>query len=276
MNGYANLFPMEDIIQHISRYCIPKIAEAKKCIEPLKDFGINVFWYYRLDSEGNMGILNSHHRITETWYNEGFYRNHSLLTHPKFLKPQKLLAEHISDDTYQYEKSFMRKACLMDHDYLVQKKPSENVTELFGFASTIPNTKLPLLAKKKPHVLDLFISHFQKEYKRLIQSVNENPVSLLPYLDRPFNEPSPCLQKLDEFDDLCNDFLSKNSPLRLLTKREKEAAIHYMQGLTAQETAEEMGIGRQCVETYFERIKNKLNLSSKRELFKFLPNLILN
>ncbi len=53
-----------------------------------------------------------------------------------------------------------------------------------------------------------------------------------------------------------------------LSKREQQCLRYLLEGKTAKETAECLGISFRTVESYFENIKDKLNCQTKREIFK--------
>lgn len=67
--------------------------------------------------------------------------------------------------------------------------------------------------------------------------------------------------------DSAHDLLLRK--VKQLSAREKEVLRFMLDGHTAQDTAELLVISARTVEYYFENIKNKLDCSRKKDLFKF-------
>lgn len=70
-----------------------------------------------------------------------------------------------------------------------------------------------------------------------------------------------------------HDFNKLAKQASLLTTREKECLKQFLHGKTSKETARELFLSFRTIEYYFENIKDKLDCSCKRELYRLARSL---
>ena len=157
----------------------------------------------------------------------------------------------------------------MDNECMVIKKPSSDVMMGFSFASSSANNKVLDLYHFTPHIFDSFIDYFLQESAPFRNKAEENAVSILPYRESSFFKGAKYIQDISNLKNLNQKFLGGLCQKKdLLTKAENKCKEYYLAGYTAQETADALKRSRRTIEAHFEHIRNKLNIRSKRELFK--------
>jgi DNA-binding CsgD family transcriptional regulator len=253
---------MSDLNDLVKKHTIKHGTQIKKICEPLKHcLHIPTFEYYFINEEGHFGIFSTEIEQTEFFFSENLFQKCPSLKHPQFFRSGYSLIQaienphylEISQREFNIESLFQVLQC------------SGNTVEGFLFAYEGPQASNLL---DYVHYLDLLIkfsNHFKREAHHLIEKMKREQYSLKDAKGEDFfNENSD--HPLKNNDPKTLKFLKTLSPLTL---REQECLDLYKLGHTSQATAAILGLSQRTVEYYFDNIKDKLGITSKRELLNF-------
>lgn len=141
------------------------------------------------------------------------------------------------------------------HHNLEIVENTNNSIDLFGFAIKYKRPEIVNTYFNKLEYFNRFIGEFKERASALIDKAVQEPISF------------SLTQNLRDNHTVT---LNNNGHLIHLNKRELEALKALYQGYSARETAALLGLSRRTVESYLENIKNKLGVSKKVELMKFI------
>lgn len=243
----------------IEKHSLRKQEKLKKLSAPLQELlGISNFSYYSIDAQGQFCFLSNNAAQAEFYYANHLYACNPYLIHPHLLRSGCILAKAVTvPDLYEIS---LRKF-YVGNLFMVQKRNGQRV-EGFLFGDSEENTKLNERYLKNLPLLNRFSVYFKKETSDWIASIEREAYNLKEAKGASFFEGTPDCSLQSE-DPVQSQFLKKISRL---SKREEQCLECYQNGHSAQSTAALLGLSQRTVEHYFESIKNKWGLASKRDL----------
>lgn len=226
--------------QHISFKAVPTL---KKLCQPLLNT-IEVDYFYYLKYLDNQRII----LLTLTPQCAHYLVEHKLLPLRQELKPGIYYLP--SNATHKSRLQISEHFHLHHNLELIQNTPQG--LEIFGFAvknkdSGIINTYLNKLTE-----FNNFIAEFKKQAAALILEATHEPINLSPG------------------KSTATKIFNHNQHMIKLNKRELEVLIALHEGLSAKETAKKLGLSPRTIEYYLANVKNKLGISKKTALAKFV------
>jgi DNA-binding CsgD family transcriptional regulator len=254
---------MSDLNDLVKRHTIKHGSRIKKICEPLDNLlHIPTFEYYFINDEGHFGIFTTEIEQTEFFFSKNLFQNCSSLKHPRFFRSGYSLIQAI-ENPYYLEIS-KKKYNIESLFQILQCSGSTVEGFLFSFEGQHKASNL----LEYVHNLDLllkFCNHFKREAHSLIEEMQKDQYSLLKAKGKAFFNEAP-LHPLNNNDPKALKFLKTLAPL---TPREQECLDLYKLGHSSQATAAKLGLSQRTVECYFENMKNKLGVNTKRELLLF-------
>ena len=246
----------------IKRYTIKYDRKIKNICDPLKNhLQIPHFYYYSIEEDGHFGIIGNYPEQLEFYYHENFYLNEPYLIHPKFLRTGCVIVKSVQDplDLKIYREKFF-----VEDLFIMIKKTARGFD---GFIFSDPNLNEQNSAKyiHNLELLQKFTNHFKREAQPILKAIWEEKYNIHSAKGDAFLKSTPSLP-LYKDDNHIQGFINALLPL---TKRERQCLECYQKGHTSQATGAMLGISQRTVEHYFESIKNKLRVSSKRDLLDF-------
>jgi len=131
-----------------------------------------------------------------------------------------------------------------------------NISVLQRFISHYKDASAALINTTKPYVLDKpLAADFQ--LRELHQNVFDRPVES--------GNTNELMRKT-----ILKRWQCQNNKNFYLTQAEIKCIYHLMQGLTAKSIARELNISHRTVETHVKRIRNKLGVTNKTDLIKYM------
>lgn len=250
---------MEDL-RSIVQYTIKYDRNIRKICSPLTDcLGIPFFTYYSIDQKGNFTILSNYPEQEDFFYSEKLYLTSPYLTAPDLMRSGAILVECTPDSNYL---DMMEQRFKMHDVFLILEKHDDSL-EGYIFSVKSNDSRGPTVYLNNFELLKKFGRYFIKEAEPIIGKMKADRYNLVKAKGQAFWE-----RDLDEplsstTNSQIQNFLKAISPLSL---REHQCLDLFLQGKTAQATAEILGLSRHTVEHYFENIKNKLGCLYKKDL----------
>lgn len=264
-----------DIVQNfIETQSFKKYQKIKKLTEPLRDcFGVTTFWHYRVDAQGSFFYTGNDPVSMSSYVELNLHHVCPYFAHPDFFPQVNVVCDTVNDAEYQKEFKKMYDKTSLQNIYLVLRKTAPQVCEGFGFASTSSDNCILEVASQSPEIFDSFLEYYLEETKGISNDLYSNRVSIRELRGSAFATKTDLHKRLQLLQGKRLHFMSTieakdTYSIDGLTAREKECVFYYLKGFSAEETAKALFISRRTVEAHFEHVKQKLNLSSKRQLLQ--------
>jgi DNA-binding CsgD family transcriptional regulator len=256
--------PTLDMHKNISRRVENKLA--KFCAPLIDHLEISHFYHYILTNEGHFAALG----LNQGWH-ECLFADPELgvLPLPYFYHNREKLKGIIFTQTLPYNK-WENLAQVASHDFGVNLGLQFTDTHSwgmeglgFGLKTYDPLQHMALLNELP--LLQLFIKEYRKEIQKNI--LQENLIDVASLIGPSFFEipdkPAPNLREIV----LGKMKIKFENPF---TKRESEVIKLLLEGYTAPQIAEQLFRSKRTIEHHIERIKDKLDCSSKYDLIQKL------
>lgn len=249
----------------IEKHSLKNHKKLKKLTAPLQEMlGISFFSYYIIDEKGGFSFLSNYAAQAEFYYANHLYASNPYLVHPRLLRSGCTLAKAVTPPEF-YEISSRK--FYVGNLFMIQKRNGDRL-EGYLFGDTEEHTLLNGRYLKNLPLLNRFSGHFKRESSEWITRIERENYNLKEAKGASFLEGADGCDLRSE-DPAQMQFLKKISPL---SHREEQCIECYQMGHSAQSTAALLGLSQRTVEHYFDNIKIKLGLSSKRDLLGyFLP-----
>ncbi len=235
---------------HITFTSSADIAEIAK---PLKKLGIIHFTYMRSYHNGARVYLGNNAEFYDIYLKGKHYLTGNTECKPGLYKEQAILWSTLPNQKIIDDCSRSRN---IDHGIFLFH-PQKKYCEGFAFATHAGNDRIINTYLSKMDILITFKEYFREKAETIIHQAEKQKIIL------PFND------KLDISKSLLNDdyrhlFTSNNKAP--LTKRQLECCYLLMQGKTAKEIANIIGLSIRTVEDYLSHVRSKLGCHNKTEL----------
>jgi DNA-binding CsgD family transcriptional regulator len=245
----------------IERHSLRHHKKLKKLSAPLDEMlGISNFSYYSIDDDGKFCFLSNNPAQAEFYYANRLYSSNPYLVHPQLLRSGCILEKAVvSPELFEIS---LRKF-YVGNLFMVQKRDGNRV-EGYLFGDSEENTQLNERYLRNLPLLNRFSAYFKRELAEWIAKIEREDYNLKEAIGTSFLEgKSTCL--LSSHEDSSLGFLKRISGL---SNREEQCLECYQNGHSAQSTAALLGLSQRTVEHYFENMKRKLGVSSKRDLLE--------
>jgi DNA-binding CsgD family transcriptional regulator len=199
--------------------------------------------------------------ILDYFYSQKLYFDHPYMRNPSLYRSGWTTLTLSREDQHY---SHLRKNFEVDRQFMKLERRG-NWVDLFFFSATNFTQKDCLKKFKILGELDLFSSFFKRKAERLIGKMFAEGFNAKKALGPLFDKPHPAADLLAQ-DSRVDRFLKKIAPL---TPQEWHCLELFKRGLSAEQTAQQLGISRRTVEHYFENIMKKLNIPKKRMILKW-------
>ncbi len=249
------------------------VNRLNQLIEPLKKhFGVDVFWHNTINEEGHLTSISSFQEPLEEFYQEAWYMKAGQFISPSLLRETRFFMD-ISGNFYKFQAKVQGKYSF-HHPIMVQKKYTDDQIHQFCFASknfshTIPSTYLNNFA-----MFEQFIEYYLKDYRAHEKEIEDEGINLIELkgLDGFHGFNSESVSHLVErncsfLKDIGVDNYLVNSGYSL-SRRQQQVLLACVEGLTASQTAKELGLSLRTVEHYLDAVKDKLGVFNKKDLIK--------
>jgi len=265
---------MDEIKKFVESQSFQDVRFIQRVMEPLRvHYGIDHFWQFRMDEQGTFFYTGNDPDRMNVYLDLNLHKTNAFFAHPNLYPQMRILEEIAHDDAYLNERKMIRQKVNLYNHYLILRKPTPNVCEGFGFASITQNNCIVELASQSPEIFEAFVDYYLQKTEKMQNRLYDNRVFVRDFYGPAFTTKTDLHRRLHLLQQKRTLFFStilpeKSCSLEQLTPREKDCILCYLKGLTAEETARAFSISKRTVESYFENIKQKLNLTSKRDLFK--------
>lgn len=241
-------------INHIS---FRATSEVKRIAMPLFANTPVVFFYYgRNYHDGNALRLHTNNEYFSTW-NENLHPWRS-----SHLKE----GVYLWDDIQDSDQVTKRKHNGLGNGITIIKE-NEQYTEFYAFAPSFDNSLADTFINQK-EVFERFILYFLEKADKLISLATEDLLANpMVYYSNDNPKQSICMETIKEMLPIKTIEVPQLGKVQL-SKRERSCLKHLLIGRTAREIAEFYELSPKTVETYINRIKQKLKCKTKSQLFQ--------
>ncbi len=238
----------------------------KYCSSLFNYFNLFQFFYYEIKNDGRFSTFHSSQSWSEYYDANQFYLIDPYYRHPKYFKEGIILIRDTQNHSVEpilnpgkdkFHVGFILKLVKKTHDGV----------EVFGFTSPTPDdSHVSFLISEMP-LLRTFIEKFKADHPLLLTALKDNQLNLANLIGPTFNEPTlilpPDFKKKQAL--LQNLGMSTEAPLSPI---EISVMKLFVKGYSAGKIAPQIYLSRRTVEHHMERIKRKLDCSSKTELIQ--------
>lgn len=246
-------------IEMINGLTAKHYQKIERLISPLKCLGIDYFAWQKVSHDGCWSILGNRPDWLEYSAAHQFYLVDPTLKDPNFYQSGMALAS--CHEHPEFQNSLSKHAIEkfnLHHGLAVINKTSQG-SEWTFFATHNSHPKIINSYINHKQELIKFINYFKKEMASAIGSMQENRVNIADLKQELYGASSNLFE-------ITQQKLAFQTSVQL-TKREQDCLSHLLQGKTAKETAQILGLSHRTVEEYLNNIKRKCGLRYKRDLF---------
>lgn len=246
--------------------------KVKRLCQPLMEtFGVADFWYAKTTPEGLHSTFETHIDYLDSYFSNDLYCNSQVFRDPgQFAKGFYLYNNFAEKHEHAGFNELATKLNNIPHSMYVLKCTEEEFVR-FGIGTNPTQTSKNDFLINNMGLLRDFFHYFYKEAFEIIREADECTIDLKVGLGNNFRY--IVQDETDKNVEKCR-FLSTIygvdfRDIQKLSSREIECLMHLHFGLTSVEIGYKMYISQRTVESHLVNIKNKLNCSSKSELFRF-------
>lgn len=269
---------MSDII--IKHPIFNNAQELEEICRPLQSLGINYFSHVRIDKEDNfMGIGNGP-EFSENYFKKKYYNADIHLE-----KSNRFGKYIIWDDICRYGKSDeMYRDGLefgVNHVFTIVGEKNENGSNYYHFASNAPSNTINQTYLSNLDLLELFILHFKENLKqsRELSSVYDLKFNIdkeqAGYFIKDENNlvahQNQRLEFIRSLEALSSPIFSA-SHIGCLPPQQAKCLRLLLEGRSAKQIAQELGLSNRTVEHYLQTIRKKLGCRNQIELVNKINN----
>lgn len=260
----------KDIIKHT----IQNDLQIKRLTSPLKPaFGLTEFWHYTIRADGTFTYLANHPDISDHYWGSHLYKMCPLFKHPDQVEPLLILSRAFKDKGYNVSQGEIQEKFHMQLPFNIILK-QDGIYHGFGFSVRNPEFPLDSICINQLPRLNQFCEYFMQESASIQKKILDERFNIGKQLGAAFHKPIPLLHTPA---GALKDFYKKLKPSRFnhqnFSKREKQCLTLFLQGSSAREIGEKLGLSTRTIETHFVSIKGKLRCRTKSELFKSVQEL---
>lgn len=242
-----------------------------RLIEPLaKHFGIDVFWHNTIQEDGLYTSISNFQEPLENFYENNWYERAGQLVSPSMLRDGHFFLD-LSGNFYKFWEETQSKHPF-HHPMFVQRKEGSEKVHQFGFASKEFSYRIPSIYLNSFSMIEEFIKYYLKYYEEHISTIETDGINLINlkgiegfYGANAENEDHITSRNCSFLKEIGTDSYLINSGFNL-SKRQQQVLLGCVEGLTAAQTAKELGLSLRTVEHYLDAVKDKLGVFNKKEL----------
>jgi DNA-binding CsgD family transcriptional regulator len=249
----------EDFMRFYNQKNVKFFSEWCKRVYPLLG-NVSQAGVIETNSNGNILIAANHPDVGVNCLMHEIYKKHLGLTYVKGFEGKKYIIDS-NDYYYDHESDQLRMQIFAT---MFREKVTDDIQRVYWLASedqSIHNAVINNLFS-----VEKVLKKFSSEIETIIDRCREDQINMAEirsdyFIDNDVYE----IAELGKFNALLKDkdILCHGKGL---TDKEFECLKKYLQGKSAQETSKVLGISRRTVENHFDKIKKKLNVTSKAEI----------
>lgn len=234
------------------------------CAPFFKKYEINYFNFGRMYDDGTCHLFTTNQPITEFL----FANKYPIFTPvPKSMLKDKFYYLLVETGQYSHVIHEVRTGFNVANGFDIFEV-YDGYTDICCFGSYPDNNEIFNVYFNKKDIFENFTEDFKN---RFLINMNVTPIDLPERMRLNFISSDCQKNTAPKFSEL--DYkLDKNKLITILSPREQQCLIYYLNGKTAKETATLMRLSYRTVEEYFINIKKKLGCQNKRNLHALLKN----
>lgn len=265
MSDYAIMSAMNQLMEMSRKVTSSLYFDAmQRFAAPLRDLGVNHFWYYEITNSGYYSFLGTHTAWNDFCFEEpSLLSDFTCLRHPSLLKKGINLMKADPNPAQQKVLELAWNKFQINFNINLISLTTSGI-EAFGFATCYLDPHADERLLNELPLLRHFIKLFREKHKNLFQILQENRVDLARELGPRFYQAAESLSLPSNRQKL----LSKMGleEVLQLTPRELEVLKFLPYGFPARYIADQLGICVRTAENYIASIKSKFACSTKVEL----------
>ncbi len=226
---------------------------------------------FEFDNTGHAFLAGNRPDFGEAFIEKKMYKVHEHIVYGNAVDKKIVPFFSSPCETLMFDKDVLLfgKEFNMEHGFLYTEKVTDaDAFRMYAFTSDSKKIYNSLINDLV--LVNKFIEYFTKESQGVINYYRERKFDLASQRDDYFDKSIiPSNSKKDKFVNLLRSFgiLNKNTKI---SDREWQCLELYIHGKSANQTGDLLGISRRTVETHFDNLKNKLNVTSKSALIDYI------
>lgn len=262
----------EEIIQ---RYLVKYSNQISRVTKPLADsFNLKCIDYIKTYDNGRFIYLTDRPDTAEYSASMQMYRIDPCFKKSTFYQPGFFWL--VSRGSDEFKNCFSKVTAKFDiHDPLLLIENGFNYVEMFCFSGGTEEA-IRTMHSEHSQLLRIFTKYYREELGPVLNKMEEESYSLIDLQGEGFyaNDKNSTVdrKKVEEFLNA----MGKHEEVRKassLSSRERDCLRLLIHGNSAKDSAAELKLSPRTIEFYLDNAKNKLNCSSKRELFSIASEL---
>lgn len=262
-----------DLLRFYSSSLSNKYQKLSEVLQ--RTFGLNGFWYTYLSSDGSFFQIGNHPSVGETYFGNNLFLENPYFCHPDNYQHNFLtITNDIKQEGFHTAQKVVQKSHGFSNFLCIPKKERGNA-HVFGFSSSLPNVPLNSIFLQNSFALSRFCDYFLSCWKEHSPKMESYSFNIGEILGKKYYHNSSLPLFTCRKEVLCQfskelGLIDKHVRIESLSLREQEYIPLLLQGKTAPQIGEILGISKRTVFDYIDNIKSKLGALNKTELIEIL------
>lgn len=235
--------------------------QIKKACLPLQEsFQLSDVWYFKTLNSGYGSYFSSHPEWSEFFASQDFFLNFPLIKHPTALESGVFLFNDLNDENFSKISSLAQEKFQIHHSLAILQRTPDGIEGFGVSANSSQGPHLTSLINELP-LLTAYFKKFKETYPSLFSKMEENLIDFESLIGPSFLEG----KKQSPFK---KESIFKFLEIDQLTDRECEVLYLLSKGQSAPSIGKSLFLSKRTIEHYIEKLKLKLDCSSKQELIE--------
>lgn len=250
-----------------------------KLCQPLHDIGISDYYFIKCHEDGTYLIYSSKKNLVEL-HIQTIKHQSQFFTDAVNITPNSEITFSLAGDVQHFDlKSDPALSLFWDYGFwntfMIYKIKNNNLLEGWGFSLGMDFLDPTGFFIKNKYLLERFMEYFDVVGKELMDTSDKGKLAVYDSNFTFFNR-SPEIKASDKLVNFMHQthlnklFIDYEDRSIHLTQRQGECLYYLAQHYTVKEIAQILQLSNRTVETYIQTVKDKIEISSRTDLLKFI------
>lgn len=238
-------------------------------------FGLDGFWYTYLSPEGDFFQIGNHPGVGETYFGNELHLENPFFCHPdNYTNNIPLITNDLKYKEFHLAQKKVQSLYGFQNFLCIPKKEGAHL-HLFLFSCSRPDAPLNAIFLQNSFALSRFSDYFLSCWKKDFLRMENFTFNIGEILGKKFYSKPPLPFVIAPKEALCRfgkelGLIDRHVQIEQLTKRERECIELLLEGKTAPQIGNVLGLSKRTVFDYLDHVKLKVGALNKSELLEIL------